>query len=365
MEDDAEVIPPVEGLLSQKLNRRDTMKENVMALPKEARNLLAGGLAGMVAKSIVAPLDRIKIMYQVTSAHFRLRNVPGVASRIVKEEGFSALWKGNSATMIRVFPYSGIQFMVFHKCKTHYLNKHDRDQRIHGISPLESLMAGSFAGVVSVICTYPLDLTRAQLAVLKKKKSGGIGGQHPFVYVLTSNYKNGGVKGLFRGIFPTLLGILPYSGIAFTINEQGKRKIQNVFDRDPTNIEKIQCGALSGLFAQTLTYPLEVTRRRMQTIGLVPTCGGDAAVNALGILKMTNPDAVNHVPQNSLERKRHTPTMGLTMRRLYAEQGIRGFFKGVTMNWMKGPVAFSISFTVFDIIQDLMETDVEKSLRHR
>jgi hypothetical protein len=74
-------------------------------LPKEARNLIAGGLAGMIAKSVVAPMDRIKIMYQVTSATFRLRDVPKVALSIVEKEGWTALWKGNTVTMIRVFPY--------------------------------------------------------------------------------------------------------------------------------------------------------------------------------------------------------------------------------------------------------------------
>jgi hypothetical protein len=77
----------------------------LQTLPKELRNLLAGGLAGMLAKSFVAPIDRIKILYQVTSAQFRLRDVPRVARSIVEKEGWGALWKGNLATMIRVFPY--------------------------------------------------------------------------------------------------------------------------------------------------------------------------------------------------------------------------------------------------------------------
>ncbi len=83
------------------------------SLPREARNMLAGGLAGMLAKTVVALIDRIKILYQVTSARFRLRDVPRVAYSIVEKEGLSALRKGNTATMMRVFPYSGIQFMVF------------------------------------------------------------------------------------------------------------------------------------------------------------------------------------------------------------------------------------------------------------
>jgi solute carrier family 25, member 42 len=52
-----------------------------------------------------------------------------------------------------------------------------------------------------------------------------------------------------------------------------------------------------------------------------------------------------------------------TITQLYAEQGIRGFLKGVSMNWMKGPVAFSISFTTFDHVQQILESPMERSQR--
>ena len=120
--------------------------------------------------------------------------------------------------------------------------------------------------------------------------------------------------------------------------------------RDLTTIERMQCGALAGLFAQTFAYPFEVTRRRMQTIGVAPLCGKEAATSALG---MNSGQAGEAKPQNMLG----------TMRVLYHEQGMRGFFKGVTMNWMRGPVAFSISFTIFDLIQGVFETDEERELR--
>jgi hypothetical protein len=115
-------------------------------------------------------------------------------------------------------------------------------------------------------------------------------------------------------------------------------------------MEKMQCGALSGLFAQTITYPLEITRRRMQTIGIVPTSGSDAAVYELGVKDTPHTDR----PAN----------MVTTVRLLYQEQGLRGMFKGVSMNWMKGPVAFSISFTTFDIVQRFLTTEEEQALRN-
>ena len=439
----------------------------LQSLPREARNLLAGGLAGMLAKTAVAPVDRIKILYQVTSARFRLRDVPSVARTIIESEGFGALWKGNTATMIRVFPYSGIQFMVFDYCKGHFLGEQQmRDQRRRmmmqqnqqrgreqhqqqrrevgvvgeddgsrgkkkgGLTPVESMQAGMIAGLVSALLTYPLDMARAQLAVLRREKrtassssssssslssssssssasGGGPKGGRGIGYVLSASFQHGGYRGLYRGITPTILGILPYSGLAFTINEQAKSQISHVTGREPSTSERLLCGAMSGLFAQTLSYPLEVTRRRMQTIGIVPTTGSESAAvmvaqpmkppsSTEGIMpggaaasegterlqqqqqqqhSQEQSRAQQHRPQSqhaqlSSHQRHHTrpssePPLSMitTMKRLFKEQGVRGFYKGVTMNWVKGPIAFSISFTAFDTIQGLIETEDERSAR--
>jgi hypothetical protein len=168
-------------------------------LPNELRDLLAGGIAGMLAKTVVAPVDRIKILYQVTSIPFQMRDMPHVISRIIRTEGVTALWRGNGATLLRVFPYAGIQFMVFNRCKSHFISTHDHGeskseeekeyQEKWGLSPVESLISGSAAGAVSVLFTYPLDLTRAQLAVSKKQRNGKY--QFGFLEVLGGNYRNG------------------------------------------------------------------------------------------------------------------------------------------------------------------------------
>ena len=239
-EEEYDEVFETKGTSISSKSQQISWKEWLSTQPKEARNLLAGGIAGMAAKSVVAPLDRIKILFQVSSAEFHIKSLPNVIKNIINNEGLSALWKGNTATMIRVFPYSGIQFMVFDRIKTHLLHEHEKGRYITfnnndnnsktqkpkwGLTPIESLTAGMTAGTISVIATYPLDLTRAQLAVLKKHKYDTA--TKKFTTVLTENFTHGGISGLFRGITPTLLGILPYSGIAFTLNEQGKRKVGN------------------------------------------------------------------------------------------------------------------------------------------
>jgi hypothetical protein len=180
-------------------HRTERFRIEMLKLPKELRNVFAGGIAGMVAKSVVAPFDRIKILYQISSAEFHIYNVPRVAFKIFQTEGLAALWKGNTATMIRVFPYSGIQFMVFDRCKTYllreqemrYVNQRAKDPNAQkpkwGLSPIESLSSGMLAGAVSVCATYPLDLTRAQLAVLRRKHDAT---NVKFSEVIVTNYTN-------------------------------------------------------------------------------------------------------------------------------------------------------------------------------
>jgi hypothetical protein len=63
-----------------------------------------------------------------------------------------------------------------------------------------------------------------------------------------------GVAGLFRGITPTLLGILPYSGIAFTFNEQGKRKVGIMLRRVALRRVALRCVAILGMFSNAGTH---------------------------------------------------------------------------------------------------------------
>jgi hypothetical protein len=227
--DDTAIVPPLAiNRTTPDANSVNSIHERITKLPREVRNILAGGVAGMMAKSVVAPVDRIKILYQVTSAKFTWSALPIVVQNIIRNEGVTALWKGNLTTMIRVFPYSGIQFGTFDHCKTFLLRRQVKSPTNDpyfkpGLTPLESLVAGMVAGAVSVLLTYPLDLTRTQLAVLRRHRHQNNRG---FVDVLVDNYRNRGIAGLFRGVGPTLAGILPYSGIAFALNEQGKREVK-------------------------------------------------------------------------------------------------------------------------------------------
>ncbi|CAM9180155.1 unnamed protein product [Chrysoparadoxa australica] len=351
-----DMVPSVAGdeeddelVLAALVNSAPIEETAAEGLSNTLKRVAAGGLAGMVAKSVVAPLDRIKILFQVTTEPFSLRRARQLGLDILKLEGTRGLWRGNSATMLRVFPYAGSQFLVFDTLKRRVLNRkrsHSMSTGQHSalsaapprMSNLESLVCGSCAGATSVVVTYPLDLARARLAVgVEHHNSGNVGLWTGVSGTLKALIKENGPSALYRGITPTLLGIIPYSGIAFCINERAKHEVRVVTGNDPGTFHKLGIGAFSGLIAQSCTYPLEVMRRRMQTAGVVDQHAGVSKVFA--------------GKHGQLEKL----TLEGTLRQVLAEQGVRGLFKGLSMNWVKGPVGIGISFTTFDFLKRRMD----------
>jgi hypothetical protein len=71
-------------------------------------NFISGGLAGIVAKSLSAPIDRVKIFYQVSHKKFTYKNFLSDILNIYHKEGLIYFWRGNIPSVLRAFPYSSI-----------------------------------------------------------------------------------------------------------------------------------------------------------------------------------------------------------------------------------------------------------------
>lgn len=77
-------------------------------------------------------------------------------------ESFFALYKGNGAQMVRIFPYAATQFTAFEVYKR-YLGT-ILPANVMYVKHADKFFAGAGAGVTAVTLTYPLDVVRARLA---------------------------------------------------------------------------------------------------------------------------------------------------------------------------------------------------------
>jgi hypothetical protein len=221
---------------------------------------IAGGVAGAVAKSVIAPLDRIKVLFQTTTRLFTLHNGWLEMHRISSQEGIRAFWKGNCAQILRIMPYTAIvttkqQFSSFDYYKAKLPLPGDSTVAVMA----RNFLPGSLAGATGVILTYPFEVARTRLAVQTTRRIYK-GTFHAFWTV----YKEEGVTTLYRGIQPTILGILVYSGVAFGVYFGSMDLIVHTSFWD-----HFMYGAVAGILGQLSSYPFDVVRKKMQACGFI------------------------------------------------------------------------------------------------
>ncbi|GAB0137226.1 hypothetical protein EsDP_00005502 [Epichloe bromicola] len=326
------------------------------------RSGVAGGVAGCAAKTMVAPLDRVKILFQASNPQFAKYTGSsfGVATAIkdiLHSEGAMGLFRGHSATLLRIFPYAGIKFLAYEQIRSRIIPQKEYE------TPLRRLLSGSLAGITSVFFTYPLEVVRVRLAFETKREGRSsltsicrqIYNESPVRTSATARLPHApapvaaavettaaaassivprkGVTNFYRGFYPTLLGMLPYAGMSFLTHDTVSDLLRQPSVAKFTTLPKRQSqasdkpaplrswaeltsGGIAGLISQTCSYPLEVIRRRMQVSGAV----GDG----------------------------HRMRLGETARLILQERGFRGFFVGLTIGYVKVIPMAAASFYTYE-----------------
>ncbi|KAI9496615.1 mitochondrial carrier domain-containing protein [Zychaea mexicana] len=286
------------------------------------------GMAGAVSRTVVSPVERMKILFQVQGPEpAAYQGVFPTLAKMWREEGLMGYMRGNGTNVIRIIPYSASQFAAYEWCKKLLMEPGKTE-----LDTPRRLTAGGFAGVISVVCTYPLDMVRTRLSVLSAtldgnvRKTGGVPQKKlpGIVPSIVHIYKTeGGMVGLYRGLWPTTLGVAPYVALNFQCYEGLKFLLVAPGEDTPSASRKLICGALAGSIAQTITYPLDVLRRRMQVTGMATI---DYKYNGTW-------DAVRTMVRN---------------------EGVRGLYKGMIPNYLKVAPAMGVSFLTYEWCKDAM-----------
>ncbi|KAI1113518.1 mitochondrial carrier domain-containing protein [Nemania sp. NC0429] len=286
----------------------------------------AGGVAGAVSRTVVSPLERLKILLQVQSAgHTEYKLSVGKAlGKMWKEEGWRGFMRGNGTNCIRIVPYSAVQFGSYNLYRKHFFEREPGSV----MNPFERLLCGGVAGITSVVCTYPLDIVRTRLSI-QTASFAALGDVHkgkiPGMWTtMVQMYKSeGGIGALYRGLIPTVSGVAPYVGLNFMTYEFVRKYLTPEGDQHPNAARKLLAGAVSGAVAQTCTYPFDVLRRRFQ---------------------------INTMSGMGYQYK----SIGDAIRVIVAQEGIRGLYKGLVPNLLKVAPSMAANWLSFEVTRDFL-----------
>jgi len=283
-------------------------------------NLAAGGVSGAVAKTITAPLEKVKLAIQNQDSNPRvlsgeMKRYTGMmdcAKRHVSELGASSLWRGNVANCVRYVPTAAFNLMFKDTIKGMF-PKYNKNTDFAMFAATQ-ITSGAFAGGLTNTLVYPLIYVRTVLGadLGKVKKYTGMAD------CLAKTAKEGGFLSLYNGLFASSIGIVVYRGVQFGL--QDIIKAFNPWQYDVTMIgiaSKFVVAQIAVSVSGIAAYPFDTMQRRLQIEASKPK--SEQIYNGMG-------DCFAKILKN---------------------EGAGGFFKGAFANILRGTGA-AITLVLYD-----------------
>ncbi|KAM0933300.1 putative mitochondrial carrier protein [Dioscorea sansibarensis] len=283
-----------------------------------SKYLIAGGVAGAISRTATAPLDRLKVVMQVQTTRAQL--VPAIKD-IWRDSQFLGFYRGNGLNVMKVAPESAIRFYTYEMLKDFIVTVRGEDKSDMGASG--RLIAGGMAGAVAQTVIYPLDLVKTRLQTYVCE-----GGKVPKIGKLSKDiWIHEGPRAFYRGLIPSVIGMIPYAGIDLAAYETLKdiSRIYLLKDSEPGPLVQLGCGTVSGALGATCVYPLQVIRTRMQA-------------------QRTNTSAAYKGMSDVFWRTLH-------------HEGFTGFYKGILPNLLKVVPSASITYLVYESMKKSLSLD--------
>ncbi|XP_023131013.2 calcium-binding mitochondrial carrier protein SCaMC-1-like isoform X3 [Amphiprion ocellaris] len=173
---------------------------------------VAGSLAGAMAQTAIYPMEVLKTRLTLRKTG-QYSGIADCAKQILQREGVAAFYKGYVPNLLSIVPYAGIDLAVYETLKFAWLNRN-----IGLADPGVMVLVG--CGAVSSTCgqlaSYPLALIRTRMqAQASVKGAPKLSMLALFRNIVTKE----GIAGLYRGISPNLLKVVPAVSVSYVAYE--------------------------------------------------------------------------------------------------------------------------------------------------
>ncbi|CAI8599410.1 unnamed protein product [Vicia faba] len=308
------------------------LKRNSSRLSNFQRDLMAGALMGGAIHTLVAPIERAKLLLQtqesnlaiVASGRRKFKGMFDCIIRTVKEEGVVSLWRGNGSSVLRYYPSVALNFSL--KCFFFQQDLYrsilrggnsDADNFFSGASA--NFVAGSAAGCTSLILVYPLDIAHTRLAAdIGRTEVRQFRGIYHF---LATIFQKDGVRGIYRGLPASLHGMVVHRGLYFGGFDTIKEKLSEESKPELVLWKRWMVAQAVTTSAGLISYPLDTVRRRMMM-------------------------------QSGMEHPVYTSTLDC-WRKIYRTEGLVSFYRGTVSNVFRSTGAAAI-LVLYDEVKKFM-----------
>lgn len=206
-------------------------------------------------------------------------------------------------------PYSAINYGMYEVVSL-------RLQSMHGSHPtIQHLIAGGTAGMTAVICTYPIDILKTRVYISQKGTTTNVlKGMHLGI-------GESGLRSLYKGMGINLLSVIPNMALSFTSYEYVRKWLRTHTSLSLIWVSMLS-GALSGCFANTITFPLHLVQRNLQVAGM-----GSGVKKYKGAVEC--------------------------VRFIYRQNGLKGFYSGLLPQYLKTIPKCALSFCIYELSKQL------------
>lgn len=192
------------------IGEQAAIPERISKHASASKYLIAGGVSGATSRTATAPLDRLKVIMQVQTNRI---TVLQAVKDIWREGSLRGFFRGNGLNVVKVAPESAIRFYAYEMLKEYIMKSKGENKSDIGTSG--RLMAGGLAGAVAQTAIYPIDLVKTRLQTFACGS-----GKIPSLGALSRDiWMQEGPRAFYRGLVPSLLGMVPYAGIDLTVYE--------------------------------------------------------------------------------------------------------------------------------------------------
>ncbi|XP_052626004.1 mitochondrial uncoupling protein 5 isoform X3 [Lactuca sativa] len=238
------------------------------------KSFVEGGIASIIAGCSTHPLDLIKVRMQLQGENHAtgrggITRPPrvgpiSVGMRIIRQDGFRALYSGVSATMLRQTLYSTTRMGLYDMLKTKWTDPNT------GIIPLwQKITAGLIAGGIGAAVGNPADVAMVRMQADGRVPPAERRNYKSVFDAISRMVKNEGIGSLWRGSSLTVNRAMLVTASQLASYDQMKETILNRGWMKDGLGTHVTASFGAGFVAALMTNPVDVIKTRVMNMKVV------------------------------------------------------------------------------------------------